>query len=345
MSSSKYSSIQQNHIILYVKPQKKQKHKILQFKQDNNIKETLKKGSRSYHKFSLTDLFSSPNCLEPHKYISHLKELKTIRSLTLDLAPLYSTEIPAKYSEKILSSLKYFKNLSIIHFQLNYTHLYAIQDRNINSLCQALPILNRLPQVRITFSFHISTIVLRPENLRKVFEAFSKLERLTSVSVTFSFFFELEILQAITPLKNSKSLKKFSFNLENTFNCNINQLHTLLTIIKDMKSLKHSVLLFKSAGLPSYLELKITLPLFKEIGQNASLKMTLQKSLRRLTNYQALKFIKSIKDLKPPHKIHVKFTEMVFCSLWCFYLYIFFLVGSIGSLIISVIIRESRGSD
>jgi len=335
--ASQHSSLHHNHVILHVKPQKKAS-KVLQFKQEHNSKETIKRGSRKYHKFFLTYLFSNSNYLEPHKYISHLKQLKSIRYLTVDLAPLYLAEIPAKYTQKIFDSLKYLKKLSVIHFELKYP-IYVPQDSSQNSFCQALPILNCLPGVQVKFSFHVSTSPMRPQSLRNLFETFSQLERLTAVSLRFSLFFDLEpMLQAINPLKKSKSLVKFSFNLESSFNCTMTQLQEFLLMMKEIKSLKHSELLFNSSALPGYNQLKTIVPLLQDVAQNGKIDITFQ-NCRGLTNYQMLLLKNSIAKIKSFHKIKVKIPGMGMTSLWCFYLYIFLLFGGFCCTLASIIIR------
>jgi len=336
--TSQHPSLHHNHIILHVKPPKKVP-KVLQSKQEHNSKETVKRGSRSYHKFSLTGLFSDPNYNEPHKYLSHLKQLKSIRYLNFDLVSLYSSDIPAKYTQKIFDSLKYFKNLSVIHFELKFPEL-SFQDSSINPFCQGLLILNRLTQVQITFSFHVSTLVPRPEKLKLLFEAFlGQLKRLTSINLAFSEYFNVEsILQLISPLKKNKSLKEFSFTLEKGFSCTSTQFQEFLGVLKDIKSLKSSEIVFKSSRFPCYEQLKTIIPLLKKFGQKEALTMTFENSLDEFTNSEKLLFIKSIKKIKSPHKIQVKITDISLNSSWRFCLRIVLILGCLCCAIAAMVV-------
>lgn len=153
------TSLHHNHIVLHVKPQKQMK-KILLFKQNKNGKQALLRKSRTHHQSYFLDLPidpNDPNDPKPHRYLFHLKQLKSVKHLTLDLACL--SRIPKHCILKILDSLRYLKGLTALHLELIYKSS-SVQGSDVTSFYQALPIINNLSQVQIKFYLHLLTGIM-----------------------------------------------------------------------------------------------------------------------------------------------------------------------------------------
>ena len=112
--------------------------KILCFKQDKEPKQALKTGLKTCSQFSFVYL---------RILVSHLKQLKALKYLTLDLT--YLLQIP-----KILISLKYIKSLSVLHFELK--RIIYLLEPNFHAHCHALSLINGLLNVQVCFSLENS---------------------------------------------------------------------------------------------------------------------------------------------------------------------------------------------
>ncbi len=296
-------SLCKDNIILNIKPQN-QIHKIFKSKQDKKPRLSLKNKYLPCYQFSFVYLGILTNYLDPQRFISHLRQLKAIKYLTLDLT--YLLQIPSQYIAKIFISLKYLKNLSVLQFEL--TRISYLTEPNLHALCQAIPILNNLPNPQINFSLDTSRMTAgEKSNLCALFESFNKLKRFTSVSLNFLRYIEIaSIVEVIGTLRASKSLAKFSLTLEN---CTLNRFHELFYTISEIKSLKNSRILLKECEVPHYVMLKNILPFVKEVGEKGDLTVTFENYRHLFKKSERLLFTKEIQKIKPSCKIQVEFIE------------------------------------
>ncbi len=323
MASKSSSSICNDQIALHIKPQK-QMNKVLLFRKQKNGKQALRQGFGAHNPSSSLSLDSQ----QPSRSLSYLKRLKSIKHLTLGIT--YPFIISQHFILKILRSLKSLKGLSVIHIELTCLSLLH-RALDFNSFCQAFLLINDLPRVQIEFSFHFSEGAVGMMVLEQtaLFGNLSKLERLTSVSLTFSNFIDVRnTLFAIHPLKKSNSLTKFSLTLQDSPVGSPPQVHDLLIFLKEIKSLKSSEIFFKRYSLPSYKKLKELIPLLEEAGQRGPIKIIFDKCTYKWKDFEGLKFIKSVKKIKSPHKVEVNILPLK--SLYCLRIewgiYIFFLI-------------------
>ncbi len=319
--ASKYSPfINDDQIALHIEPQN-QMNKVFLYRQNKDGKQALKQGSRAHNPSSSLSLDSS-------RSLSYLKQLKSVKYLTLGIA--YPFKIPHHFILKILRSLKSLKGLTVIHLEVTCLSPF-FHSSNFNSFCQALLRINDLPKVQIKFSLHFSAgldgiLALQQSPL---FGNLAKIERLTSVFLTFSKWISLsECVFAIGPLEKSKSLTKFSFTLENNSFGLRPQFQNLFIFLKEIKSLKSSEILFKECSLPPYKKLKELIPLLEEAGQRGAIKMTFEKCAQKMTDYQSLNFLKSAKKIKSRHKVEVNITPLksLYCRAVEYGIFIFFLI-------------------
>lgn len=293
--------IKSPEVILIIKPPM---DNILRFNQEENIKQALKHKSRTCHQFS----FINPNHFQAKNFTSYLKQLKSLKCLTLDLLSLL--QIPEHYISKIFHSLRYLKNLSVINFQITQIP-YPLYESNFDSLCKTLLSINDLFRVQVKFSLNLFEMNnhqgLRLSNL---LERMGKLERFTFANLTFRSALDIApILEAIEILRASKSLIKFSLSFEECELCPCVRLHELFRILKEIKPLQYSEIFFKECDLPDYERLKSIIPFVEEVAQNTNLTMTFESYRHAMTQYERLFFTKAIENIKSPHKIQVYFIE------------------------------------
>ena len=293
--------IKSPEVILIIKPPM---DNILRFKQEENIKQALKHKSRTCHQFS----FINPNHFQAKNFTSYLKQLKSLKCLTLDLLSLL--QIPEHYISKIFHSLRYLKNLSVINFQVAQIP-YPLYESNFDSLCKTLLSTNDLFRVQVKFSLNLFEMNnhqgLRLSNL---LERMGKLERFALANLTFRSALDIApILEAIEILRASKSLIKFSLTFEKCELCPCVRLHELFRILKEIKPLKDSEILFKECDLPDYERLRSIIPFVEEVAQNMNITMTFESYQHAMTQYERLFFRKEIENIKSPHKVQVYFIE------------------------------------
>jgi len=295
-------SLHKNHIILNIKPQ------ILRFKQERNIKQVLAKRPTTCHQFSFISLDIRANDLEPQKFISYLKQLKSLKALTIDLISLL--QIPEYYIQKIFGALKYLKNLSVLHFQLVRVS-YPLYERNFRSLCKSLSILHDLTNIQVKLSVNVSEMNNNEgQRLGVLLESLGKCERCTWVNLVFLNSADIAIiLDALDRLKVSKAFTKFSLTFEKCKLCPSNRLHELFLTLKEIKSLKHSEVLFKECDVPGYPRLKALVPFIGEVGQNGNISIRFENYRHIMTTYERLLFTKSVQNVKSSHRIRVQFIE------------------------------------
>lgn len=303
MSPHQPLSLCKDDVILNIKPQN-QIQKVFKLKQDKKPRLSLKNKYLPCYQFSFVYLGILTNYVDPQRFISHFRQLKALKCLTLDLT--YLLQIPSQYIAKIFISLKYLKNLTVLHFEL--TRISYLTEPNLHALCQAIPILNNLPNPKINFSLETSRMTTdEKSNLCALFESFNKLKRFTSVNLTFLRSIEIaSIVEVIGSLRVSKSLTKFSLTLEN---CTLNRFHELFCTISEVKSLKNSKILLKECEVPHYVMLKNILPFVKEVGEKGDLKATFENYRHLFKKSERLLFNKEIQKIKSSYKIQVQFIE------------------------------------
>jgi len=285
MSSHQPLSLHKSHdIILNIKPQKQTTSKVLRFKQDKKPKQALKNGFRTCHQFPFVYLGILTNYLEPQKLISHLKQLKALRYLTLDLT--YLLKIPKHYIPKIFIALRYIKSLSVLRFE--HKRISYLLEPNFHELYRAIPIINSLSGVQVEFSLETWRMAIDEKTkLSTLLESFNKLERFTSVDKTFLRNVDIvPILEVIGTLKASKSLATFSVTFAK---CRLfdssSRLHELFLTLKEIKSLKNSKILFEECEAPRYKTLKTSISFIEEVGQKVNLRITFENYQHVFTTY------------------------------------------------------------
>jgi len=235
----------ESDVIINIKPQKQTMDKVLRFNHDKIENDVLKRRSESCRQFSFICPTVISNSSEPQKFIPYLKQLKSIKYLTIDLT--YFLLIPKHFISKIFTSLKYLKSLSVLHFEPTNVSFYLLHGSNLQILRKNRPIVNNPFRVQVKLSLHVSDMtILEGMGLRRLLESLCKLERFTSLTLVFASSAEIgEILEVIDTLKASKSLAIFSLTFEK---CNLfpsDRLHELFLALKEIKSLKCSEILFK----------------------------------------------------------------------------------------------------
>lgn len=150
--------------------------------------------------------------LHPQRFICHLKQLKSLKYLTINLTHLL--QIPPHYIRIPFDSLKYLKNLSVLHFERKHDYSLPFAS-NIETLSHATPMINNLFKVQVKLSLRaLKMRANEGSKLNALLEGFSKLQRLTSVDLNFLFYPDVTPnLHAIDRLKASKSLLRFFLTL------------------------------------------------------------------------------------------------------------------------------------
>ena len=173
-----------HNVILNINPQN-QMTRPLRFKQRKNGKQILTQRLGTCHQFSFIYLGIHANYLEPYQLILHLKQLKSLKYLTLDLT--YFLQINKYNIDKIFNSFKYLKSLSVLHFGLKRVS-YLPHQSHFQILCKAIPMLNDLFRVQVRLSLHAPKMVIDERwRLSAPFESFCQLERFTFTGSTFLF--------------------------------------------------------------------------------------------------------------------------------------------------------------
>ena len=289
-------------MILTIKPQ------VLRFKQVKNGKLALKNGFKMCSQFSFTYCGLLANYLEPQIFISHLKNLKYLKHLTLDLA--FLLQIPKHFICKILTSFKSLKGLAVLHFELKYVSS-LVRESNLQSLCQALSILNDLSRVQVRFSLSALEMNHREAlGLNLLLRSLSQLERFTSANLTFRSSADITpILVATETFKASRSLTKFSLTFEK---CKINpfsRLKELFLTLKEIQLLRYSEILFKECDVPEYASLKTIIPSIETVSQNQHISIIFENYRHTMSTYERLMFLKSVQNIESPHEVQVQFIE------------------------------------
>ena len=293
--------------ILNIKPPKRM-DRILRFKQDEGEKQVLKHRFNTYHQFSFINHGVLNHDLKPQKLIFRLKQLKSVKYLTLDL--VYLLQIPEDFIAKILSTLRYMKGLSVLHFQLGNVSSPQY-DANFHSFSKALKEIHKFLKVQARLSVEVAGMNNSDgERLSVLLESFRKLERFTFLNLAFKSSQDFTPIQeTIQILKASKSLIRFSLTFEQCKLCPCVRLHELFLILKDIKPLKYSEIRLKESDIPSYDRLKSILPYLEEVGQNANVTIIFEYYRHEMTRYERLSFTKLAQNLKFSHRIQVQFIE------------------------------------
>jgi len=230
--------LQKDYTILHIEPLKKMT-KVVRVEPERFARQALKQKSRTYCQSSLDYLSNDPNYLQPKQFVSHLKQLKSLKSLKIDLGSLL--HIPKHFFHKILDSFKYLKGLSVIHFELKSVS-YVLQHLNFQHLCKNLLIIDDLFKVQVKFSLEAFGMNMNEAlGLTFLLETLIKLERFTFINLKFISSADItQILEVIETLRASRSLIKFSLSLEKCQLDPANRLHELFLTLKEIKLLKYS---------------------------------------------------------------------------------------------------------
>jgi len=174
---------------------------------------------------------------------ANLKELRSLRSLAIDLS-LFPD--PHKSINEFLESLKYLKNLSLLHLHFSQSENTSFPQREVSSASQKLRALSKalrkisgLPKLKIKLTF--SLVQTRSEEFLMSLKKFSKLESFISVDITLNEYDFLGIKETILSFKKSKSLSQISLTLDECIPHPQDPqtgFHELKTSFKEIKSLK-----------------------------------------------------------------------------------------------------------
>ena len=202
-------------------------------------KTSSKQKSRTYRQFSLDYLSNDPNNLQPQQFISHLKQVKSLKCLKIDLTSLLN--VPPSFFHKSFDSLRYLKNLSVIHFEIK-SIFFVLQHLNFQNFYKKLPILNKLFKVQVKLSIEVFGMNINEAlGLIVLLENLMKLERFTSIHLKFMSSADIvQILDVIDTLKTSKSLKKLSLSLEKCRLFPANRLHELFLPLTNRSNFQRS---------------------------------------------------------------------------------------------------------
>ncbi len=285
-------------------------YKYLPLKEEKKTKQAPKKRFRTSPHVSFLSVGIHTNNMEPQKLLSHLKHIKTLRSLTLDLP--YLLQIPKHYIRKIFTSLKHIKSLSVLHFELKCLSFEF--EPNIHTLCRAILIINRSQNLQVNFSLKTSRLTINEHSrLSPLLESFIQLERFTSVDLTFLLYTNIvPIIDIIGILRASKSLTKISLTFKKCKICYIIRLHELFLTLKEIIPLKNLEILFEECEVPPYEALKTLIPFVEEVGQNVNVKLTFNNYQHFMTRNERSLFTKSFQEIKSPgHKIQVRLIQKI----------------------------------
>jgi len=293
------NSIYPEHTILDLSRQTKTNKisKILLFISEKSPQHNLKYKFRTFQKVSLNHSSNLPL----HKTITSFKQLKTLKSVDIDLNWLFTSHQGIYILQE---SLKHNKNLSFLHFHPSKLP-FKMDAASLRKTLKKRIATFRHMRIKLSFSAsnHETEDLLTP-----LLKNLGKIRGLTSADLTFSDDYEsLQIQKFLALLKKSKSLSNLSLNFRFCAFHEPKDWKNFFESLKEIKSLRNSNLFFDYCRYLSSPGLRLIASTVNEITEKSNIQIVFHHCVNTISRVDWWLFSWSIKKGNRSYQAETKF--------------------------------------